>query len=246
MHTGHQDQPHSRRYSQSRLRRRSRSRPRRRSQSHPRRRSRSRSRGRSRSRSHSRGRSRSRPHSHPRLHSRDRSRSHSHSPSHHHQPPRLSHKNPNTSSPPRYTYEQKGKAVEGQAWSHHQATVRSPQRYRSRPGPSSSAHPKRSQRTKSPPKITDEEDSEEETPKQVYNPEDITWWRHVGKQYSLRYQTWLSRTSLRYVCQCESPEDAGGEIFEELAEFLDISNIKLSVRKSATFRSEVHVIHFNC
>lgn len=139
------------------------------------------------------------------------------------------------SSPPRFTYEQKGKAVEGQAHPHLQVTVGPPQQYRNRPGPSSLAHLKRSQKKKTPPKTTDEEASEEETPNRVYDPDDITWWRHVGKQYGLRLQMWISQSCLRFVCQCESPEDAGEGTFEELAEFLDVSKINLSIRKMVTF-----------
>jgi len=203
--------------SRSRFYRRSRSRHR----------SRSRSRHRSRNRSRSRSRNRSRPHSRNRSlsHSRRHSRSHSPHPSphsrHHH-----------SSSPQRYTAKQKGKASE---LKNHLSPEHS-SRYRDRPGPSSLAQPRTVQKT--PPETTDEEEQEEAT-KKVHNKDEVTFWRHVGKLYALKYRAWLSRSVLKFACQSESPDDVPDDMRRTLVEFLDDSGIKPDIRITSGFQSEV-------
>lgn len=211
-----------------------------RSRSRSRRRSRSRHRSRSRRRSHSRSRrSRSRsPHrSRSRSHRRSRSPPHSHHLSD-------SRSNPPAQSPPRYTAQQKGKqGPRAQLPSTpHAKAVAGHAHYRDRPGPSSLARPRAAR--ESSPETTDEDQSEGASEK-VQSKDEASFWRHVGKSYALRHESWLSRSSLRCACRCESPDDADNQMIRHIIEYLDWSVIKPDVRTTKAFQSEVcsHLNH---
>ena len=88
------------------------------------------------------------------------------------------------------------------------------------------------------PETSDEEQSEE-APKQVQSKEDVSFWRYTGKSYSLRHESWLSRSELKVACRCESSDDTESQVMKDIIEQLDFGVIKPGVRVTKEFQSEV-------
>jgi len=119
--------------------------------------------------------------------------------------------------------------------------AKSSSRYRKRPGPSSLARPKTAK--KSLPEASDEDRSEEETPKKVYSKDEVTYWRHIGKVFALEYQPWLPRNFLKFTCRCESPDDIEGHPeLQSLVGLLNNYRIGSDLRVTRGFQSEVRFL----
>ena len=108
--------------------------------------------------------------------------------------------------------------------------------YRDRPGPSSSARPKTTQKRSL---GNNDEEQSEEVPRTVENKAEVTYWRHIGKQYAIDYYPWLDGSALVFACRWDSPDPPEDLSAKTLVEFLDESNIKYEVRVTKTFQSEV-------
>ena len=71
--------------------------------------------------------------------------------------------------------------------------------HQDRPGPSSLAKVVQESSSES-----SDEEQPEEALEQVQPKNEVSFWRHVGKSYAMRYETRLPRSSLRVACWCES------------------------------------------
>ena len=75
-------------------------------------------------------------------------------------------------------------------------------------------------------------------PEQTVSKDDLTYWRHIGKEFGITVQAWLPFTILAYACQHKSQEDQDPEV-QDVVGYLEGSEVKPELWTMMRFQSEV-------